>query len=431
VIAAAVLHAEPDVVQHNHVLGLIYAALAAVCVLALATRAAAAWLCSLPLTASHVAFLLLMLLLFVVRAVSGFWEPSADVVKGGAGSILYNLVNTGPLIVFLTIFLVMIYHVTRVLHSIHIAFESTLHSIGGELTPSSPRGKLTCVSCQGMAFLKALKCALIALSTLMWLSAGVAYGISPLTGDNDTWRRVFACTLEMPFFCMSLITGACFLVASVILLRRLRRLQRLLHSSLDEDSRERGSAAALPARRNGNSTLASGTTSGCYAEAPPMAPGAPVFGSPCIIDEAGARSTGTPASATRSLRVANQPSAFSLNSAATPDVSPVLSCLRRILIVVSICMAAFLYRAVCIFLILLRWKNPVWPAGMMMPYYLISEVMPVSVLLFLYLLPGLEALCFACGGARRGMQVSLLEDHPGPGSRAASTSSYPSRVAIP
>ncbi|CAE8607150.1 unnamed protein product, partial [Polarella glacialis] len=86
----------------------------------------------------------------------------------------------------------------------------------------------------------------------------------------------------------------------------------------------------------------------------------------------------------------------------SPDVEPVLSSVRRILAVVAVCMAAFLFRAGC--LLYLCWRQEeYWPSGMVLPYYVFSEVIPAALLLLLYLLPGLEAACFILQARRHGV----------------------------
>lgn len=56
------------------------------------------------------------------------------------------------------------------------------------------------------------------------------------------------------------------------------------------------------------------------------------------------------------------------------------------------CVAAFLFRAACI--LYLVWNDKqYWPCGLLLPYYLISEVAPAALLILLYLMPGIEAAC--------------------------------------
>ncbi|CAE8628845.1 unnamed protein product [Polarella glacialis] len=102
----------------------------------------------------------------------------------------------------------------------------------------------------------------------------------------------------------------------------------------------------------------------------------------------------------------------------SPDVEPVLSSVRRILAVVAVCMAAFLFRAGC--LLYLCWRQEeYWPSGMVLPYYVFSEVIPAALLLLLYLLPGLEAACFILQARRHGVagrswRPSVLESELSP-----------------
>merc|ERR1711920_1091885 len=95
-----------------------------------------------------------------------------------------------------------------------------------------------------------------------------------------------------------------------------------------------------------------------------------------------------------------------------PNVTPVLSMVKRILIIVAVCMLAFLYRAVCI-VYLFQWKDMKWPDGFLLPYYIFSEVVPIALLLFLYLLPGLEAIWHCCVSGRRSVCASVIEGQLG------------------
>eukprot|EP00929_Paragymnodinium_shiwhaense_P029829 TRINITY_DN17028_c0_g1_i1.p1 TRINITY_DN17028_c0_g1~~TRINITY_DN17028_c0_g1_i1.p1 ORF type:complete len:672 (-),score=109.33 TRINITY_DN17028_c0_g1_i1:264-2279(-) len=79
-----------------------------------------------------------------------------------------------------------------------------------------------------------------------------------------------------------------------------------------------------------------------------------------------------------------------------PAVEPVLSGLRRMQAVISICVLAFVVRASCLVYVAVGrppGKQLTWPDGLFLPYMIISEVLPYFVLLLLYLIPGVHALC--------------------------------------
>lgn len=472
VLSRALANTRPDdFVQENHTLAIIYCVLAAICVAALVTRTFTACFCGLPLTLTHILFLVLVLILIGLRIVSGYWDPSEDVIKHGSktSGLVYDVVNTIPLIMFLSIFLVLLYHVTTVLHSINLAYESTLRSLApGHNLPESPRISTRCVYCQGIHFLGTFRWVLIIVNAAMWLLVIVGYVVNFKWGDKHMWGNLFSDMIQVPVFAICAITGTCFLIVSIQLLRRLVRLQKVTQDGRGEDAETSRAVAqvrgafgegvsAIPnSLVSPRSSLKAGTSGD---------PSPPV--SLVLQDVAGAgkapraseQSSGTTApeqkttpthsalvNSSRFQSRANRESRVSIRSSvswaserwssrsspipssdllslAPPNVAPVVSMVRRILIIVSVCMLSFLYRAACI-MYLFQWHNDTWPAGLLVPYYLFSEVMPVILLLFLYLLPGLEAIWFSCNSNNKGVYSSVIEGHAASRSTVTAGASY-------
>ncbi|CAJ1439960.1 unnamed protein product [Effrenium voratum] len=110
----------------------------------------------------------------------------------------------------------------------------------------------------------------------------------------------------------------------------------------------------------------------------------------------------------------------------------VLGSLTRVLAVVSVCVAAFIYRAGCI-LYLVCTDRQYWPCGMLLPYYLISEVVPAVLLILLYLMPGVEAACAqarerSARSARPSARPSMLESEVSAGDFSLRLSGSNSRL---
>eukprot|EP00913_Durusdinium_trenchii_P021746 g20432.t1 len=108
-------------------LATVYTAVSALCAGTVLLRLLTAKFCHLPFHLRHAAFLLLLLLLFVGRVASDIWElgglaeASGGLAEQRGFRWMYNLLSTGPVVIFLTIFLVLLYHLTCVLHSISLA----------------------------------------------------------------------------------------------------------------------------------------------------------------------------------------------------------------------------------------------------------------------------------------------------------------------
>eukprot|EP00435_Cladocopium_sp_Y103_P034345 s1039_g8.t2 len=100
-------------------LAIVYTSVSALCALTVALRLWTAKVCYLPFHLRHAVFLLLLFLLFVGRVASDIWELGILAKRGISGAK-----KMGPVVVFLTIFLVLLYHLTCVLHSISLAKEN-------------------------------------------------------------------------------------------------------------------------------------------------------------------------------------------------------------------------------------------------------------------------------------------------------------------
>jgi len=89
-------------------------------------------------------------------------------------------------------------------------------------------------------------------------------------------------------------------------------------------------------------------------------------------------------------------------------VKLLISGVRRMLVVVGVCITAFLFRALFLMYLAMR-ASTVFPRRIWLPYLLISEVVPYAVLLIFYLLPGLQAVCTKCSitGRREDMSASV------------------------
>merc|ERR1712039_901890 len=87
---------------------------------------------------------------------------------------------------------------------------------------------------------------------------------------------------------------------------------------------------------------------------------------------------------------------------------------KRILIVVFVCVGAFLFRAGFIFYLFNVVGSFSWPLRFMVPYYALSEIVPILLLLIMYVLPYFEATCGACGMRARVIPpsppASLLDE---------------------
>eukprot|EP00931_Biecheleriopsis_adriatica_P050149 TRINITY_DN29020_c0_g2_i1.p1 TRINITY_DN29020_c0_g2~~TRINITY_DN29020_c0_g2_i1.p1 ORF type:complete len:465 (+),score=99.93 TRINITY_DN29020_c0_g2_i1:40-1434(+) len=439
--------ASADAIERDgQILAAVYTALAAFCLITVLVRALAARHCDLPLTASHIAFLLLLLVLFVVRVASDLWEPGdGRLVEAGADKWLYNLMCTGPLVLFLTLFLVLLYHLTCVLHSINLAFEnieaayfSRSISLPGDTIAASPeaaRKAFACVRCQGMAFLTRFRCSLVVAAVALWFLFGVAYAATLVAKDTSSNRLSLLLTaaVETPLFVVCAATGICLLAAALQLLWRLRRLKQMLRdNAVVAALHAAGEAPPEEGRLDFNASISSvsiedtAALQGAASTEGSKAPEAPVQTS------ARPRIQSTPSVADSCSRSAPHRSSSVLTASdvyaqpGLPQVEPVLGSVKRILAVTTACMAAFLFRAACL-LYLCCTCQQYWPEPLILPYYIVSEAAPAALLLLLYLLPGLEAACFALQARRAGFdgrnrgstRPSVLESEVATMSRAS------------
>eukprot|EP00439_Symbiodinium_sp_Y106_P057527 s3127_g8.t1 len=167
-------------------LAVVYTSVAVLCVLTMIARLLTARFYGLPFNPRHALFLLLLLLLFVVRIVSDLWElGDGRLVAAGSKRWMYNLLSTGPVIVFLTIFLVLLYHLTCVLHSISLAKESLEEAyyrsvaVGlGSMERSFADQVVArglCARCRGKAFLTYFGCFMVTTAISLWVLFMVGY----------------------------------------------------------------------------------------------------------------------------------------------------------------------------------------------------------------------------------------------------------------
>lgn len=252
----------------------------------------------------------------------------------------------------------------------------------------------------------------------------------------------------MPLFVMCAITGTCFLFVGVELLRRLRRLHRIMRDAALEDAPTprqvvhtiSASAPSGSAPSSGGSAETPGVSSLWSLREDSHLAGAASVGAQSLTSRASLRgqypSMPSQSSdlgfrnslAQRGMSPVSRESMGSLLSARMPppsscpstvmpseaqqqaaaNVAPIISMVRRILTIVSVCMCSFLYRA-CIIFYIIQQGGMKWPAGLLLPYYIFSEVIPLVLLLLLYLLPGLEAIWFGCFARKRSVVLSVIE----------------------
>mmetsp|Transcript_5370 Transcript_5370/g.9583 ORF Transcript_5370/g.9583 Transcript_5370/m.9583 type:complete len:466 (+) Transcript_5370:31-1428(+) len=401
----------PDVVQAGHALAAVYISVAALCLFTLAIRAVAAKFCGLPFHVRHVMFLALLLLLFVVRVVSDIWElGDGRLVAAGSRRWMYNLLSTGPVIVFMTIFLVLLYHLTCVLHSINLAKEGLEEAYFRSIAPAagseraaSPRlsHRDFCFRCRGKAFLAYFKCFMILAAAMLWVLFIVGYVATLLVQDDDKQHVSIALTalVEAPIFVVCTLTGLGLFASAVQLLRRLRRLKLTLRNEQVIAALRAGvqDVPQLMSQSSDGSVLTRATaevsesSGGSLAETPAVWPSKP------SRNEASARCSGVMSDldSTDDQAVASVPVSGSHDSFTSPtstEVDAVLGSVFRVWAVVTSCVAAFLFRSSCI-LYLVCAGLQFWPCALLLPYYLVSEVAPAALLILLYLLPGIEAAC--------------------------------------
>ncbi|CAJ1427158.1 unnamed protein product [Effrenium voratum] len=166
----------------------VYTSVAALCGLTLAVRILTARLCGLPFNRRHGVFLLMLLVLFVGRVASDIWELGGSaaccghqraptLVAAGRSRWMYNLLSTGPVVIFLTIFLVLLYHLTCVLHSISVARENleAAYCRSLALTGSLDRSSFHAVRRRCKPSLQCFRCFMIATALCLWVFFFIGY----------------------------------------------------------------------------------------------------------------------------------------------------------------------------------------------------------------------------------------------------------------
>lgn len=178
--------------------------------------------------------------------------------QGGGSQLWKNLVGSLPLMLFLTVFALLLYHVIIVLHSIHLAYEPLLrgielhlhqprsHSEGSGASPGSMRSigrvRRRCCSCltKRISFWFMLygrphstsKWIVTGLNATMWTLFTIAFLVDAIFGDTgNVYREFYMWALELPSIAMSLAMGTCFIISGVMLIRRLHELKKLLRTA--------------------------------------------------------------------------------------------------------------------------------------------------------------------------------------------------------
>lgn len=394
-------------------LAIVYTSVSALCALTVVLRLWTAKVCHLPFHLRHAIFLLLLFLLFVGRVASDIWElGDGQLVAAGSSRWLYNLLSTGPVVVFLTIFLVLLYHLTCVLHSISLAKENLeaayCHSValaGSVERPLAGEGR--CCRPQKLST-SCLGKIMTATAATLWVLFLAGYVATLMVKEDDGKHLSLALTalVEAPIFVVCSFTGLGLLAFAVQLLRRLRRLRLMLRNEQvlaalragvqaeaartfqsSEGSTEEVFASQSLSTVDAGHAVGS-TLSGSAWRESFRGVGASVNETETEKESEAPAVQASPGRCSRS-----HPSSFSSDSdTAVPRVELVLGSVSRVLAVVTACVAAFLFRAACI--LYLVWNDKqYWPCGLLLPYYLVSEVAPAALLILLYLMPGIEAAC--------------------------------------
>lgn len=410
-------------------LAAVYTSVAVLCVLTMIARLLTARFYGLPFNPRHALFLLLLLLLFVVRIVSDLWElGDGRLVAAGSKTWMYNLLSTGPVIVFLTIFLVLLYHLTCVLHSISLAKESLEEAyyrsvaVGlGSMERSSFADHVVvrglCGRCRGKAFLTYFGCFMVTTAITLWVLFVVGYVATLLVKDDDQHHVSVALTVlvEAPIFVVCTLTGLGLFAFAVQLLHRLRRLKMMLTSEqaiaalrqgVQPDGRASESSYAGSSQTRATAEASSNESTEQLEQTGRMAR---------IIkcSEVQASCSGTSLSESAVGQASGSAVARSPENLPVPcstEVEAVLGSVFRVWAVVTACVASFLFRSACI-LYLFCANKQFWPCALLLPYYLISEAAPAAMLILLYLLPGVEVACRARVAVpdRSSCRASLLE----------------------
>lgn len=305
-----------------------------------------------------------------------------------------------------------------------------------------------------------VKMAMILLNTVMWLLFVLVLlldsnAVFPVDVRHAPTRLdIVVYLLELPSVVFASLISICFSVSGAKLYKRLRDLRRILeHEALDASAPSdaepqlQSSSLASPLRDGNDASSAvivmgsvasdgrlayehGGTGSGYHLHSEVGIPTSATFAASVRYSVS---SSAAHAEATRS-RISERGSGASIRHRSYSRMSlssvtasfmnvdePILtlagvklliSGVRRMLVVVGVCVTAFLYRA--LFLVYLALSaSTVFPRRIWLPYLMFSEVVPYAVLLIFYLLPGLQAVCAKSCLAGRREDVSASVDTTG------------------
>lgn len=453
------------------------------------------------------------------------WLPSNYAMVIGSGYWLKNLLGILPMLLFLSVFALLLYHVLIILHSIHLAYDPLLQSLRRLRAPIEQqtvsldyRPKWCCIwNCYNWLTLygrphSTFKWMLIICFAVLWSLFVLLVLLDWSKGsDSSLFLLLLFYFLEWPAIIVSSTLGICFTVSGVALVRRLNQLSAIVErevqtgsidalgavfragsnfersssvfisngqqnisgvsgdflneweyciQGVDDDegySKEGQVAQSLSDGRHQSrgsdkddhsaaryDSVEQGLQSTCetlnsresssfpFRNSPYL--GSPGMGSAQRLhlqnlqaplsrsasnDFAGARrnihssisshlSWASPLDAGSDTSLpAMQDDIF--DRIATIDT--VIQGARRILFVVLSCVVAFLWRSCCIAVLTFRFQNK-WPKGMMFFYLLFAEVVPISIFVTLYLLPGLHAICWSREHLRPSVVESMIAPLP-------------------
>jgi hypothetical protein len=285
-----------------------------------------------------------------------------------------------------------------------------------------------------------IKLFMIALNMVLWISFVASMVVDSgylFTVEFPRRHHALAADLlELPIIATAVVISVCFLVSGTKLLMKLRNLRHMLRF---ERQHEQGSLDATTDMPDESSTpctvheldrscqsvdaLSNGSsmhTGGAIVRLSPTQTSpdngsvakSPAVGvqdvarlnstaSPCTSVCPGARTSRlsyrTRSRVTFSTLTASLTLVYDEPSVVYPGVYPVICGVKRMLIVIIVCLGAFLFRATIITLIVCGTQAEL-PRRMWLPYLLVSEVLPYALLLFFYIIPGCQALYLGSGG---------------------------------
>lgn len=406
----------------------IYIAVTLLAAVTLLVRVIAARLARLPLRPSNRNFLLAALLLTALRLCS----LCPDVF--GLSPICsrrwhWTLIAMGCNTLFTTMFAVLIYHTIKVLHSVELAFEPIL-SLASRIVPSEDSSHLhrSCncrpkrcpfwVVLGGRPF-SVFKWMLCAPITAMWavflfLLARQVFRQKIIVFDDLQPENEF---LDCLTFVIAAILAAFFSMSGIVLLCRVRELRCVQPSlphiaSIEADlrvSQSRISQCLSAQNIDGRPSVST-----FLLNSLPTSNEQSVFNASCVTNSnttnpASYKATsGEPSSLNsrpenRNSTLAGIESEGRANSHSTiqhlqtlswdlAGLDSIIIGMRRMLIVVTVCTFTFLLRA-SLTLGVDRLGDVVWLPALLLIYFTIGEALPLSVMLLLYLVPGLKEIC--------------------------------------